>query len=434
MDKKEKTGRVQAAKKFKVDAAKTVLRKVLFSSLRVKRDVYSFRNVEDFDPTRLEEWRSDIAAQGINTPLLVIEVNDDKFLVLDGHRRYFATKANIEKHVKGFSKEMEIPVHVLAKGASEQAKIARAISANVKRRPLPAEGRIKACCDLEKTGMPRAEIAKHVGVSETQVKRDIDLGTNARMMDLVKRKFISASTAASLLAVAIEYKRIDDLINAVEEFGRIALKDIEQEKNRRAKEKERALTPAELQPKSRLKADRIAAWKRALQTGQQLGAPQFDFFAGLIKDEKRKAPLLKISAIRKNVDDLEAGDLAKVAKGLATVLAHVAPMLRAKGSRRTSKAAEAIDAEEMSAQLLSGLQIEGLVQKLAPEEVEETEDAADDEEATPDLEGADAQDEPEAVEAVDEEFEDDDDSDAADDDDEVVDEDEFIDEDDETDE
>ena len=430
MTDKTKKHRNQEAKSAKANAVRTALRSALFKELVVERDKYSFRDAEHFHEAQLEAIRTDIAAQGINTPLLVFELEDGKLLVLDGHRRYFATQANIEKRIKGFTPDMKVPVHIIAKGASEQAKIARAVSANVLREGLPAAGRIKAACDLFRTGMSKADIAKILTVSETQVKRDIDLGTNKEMMALVKRDFIAASTAANLLAIALEMNRVKDLVTAIRDLGERFLKEIEADIRRREVQKEKPLTPAELLPKSRLKADQIAAWKSALRNKRPLGEPDFGFYAGVFNDTKRKTRVIKISALRTDLDDLNERALAKVARDLVTVLSHVAPALKASTSRKKKSGNESLGvADQLSAQLLAGLKIDGLVQKLATEEVEVPEHETNDEEATSDEEGADTQDQLEAAGAVDDDEEiDDEEIDDEEIDDEEIDDEEIDDE------
>lgn len=179
---------MQPAEPFKPEHVKTEFQQVSLSSIVVRFTEYAFRDDDhlDISSEALKALAEDIRVHGgVHTPVLLKRLPDGRSLLLDGHRRYHALLSLVQEGVEGFDAEMEIPANVIVSDASELAMVARAVSANVQREPLSAEGRLKAVIRLHRLGMPHGEIARLLGVSESTVTRDVALGSDEEMLDHV---------------------------------------------------------------------------------------------------------------------------------------------------------------------------------------------------------------------------------------------------------
>ena len=157
-------------------------RQVPFRDLTARPDDYAFRDDDDLvtkgERSKLKTLSEDIATtKGIHTPLLVRKQEGGKYLVLDGHRRFFATEMLVNQGVEGFDRATHtMPANVIVSNASELEMVARAVSANVQRQKYSGLGRIRAATRLKTLGMPEAEIGRILAVSETTISRDLIVG------------------------------------------------------------------------------------------------------------------------------------------------------------------------------------------------------------------------------------------------------------------
>ena len=148
---------------------------VALSAIFVQPEEYSFRNKDEFDDGNLKDMKVDVVKNGIITPLLIQHRGKNRYVAIDGHGRLWCLKSLVEDGVDGFSADMLVPANVIPSTASELATTAFAVSANVQRRSFSAEGRIRATARLDKLGMPQAEIARRLNVSEATISRDLAL-------------------------------------------------------------------------------------------------------------------------------------------------------------------------------------------------------------------------------------------------------------------
>ena len=121
----------------------TDLRQIPLSKIRVLQEEYSFREQSELEWVDLKSLAEDIAEIGLTTPVLVQDCGEKGFLMLNGHRRYFALKFLIEKGVDGFDADMLVPANVIAESTSEIDALARAASSNIQHQSLSALGRIR---------------------------------------------------------------------------------------------------------------------------------------------------------------------------------------------------------------------------------------------------------------------------------------------------
>ena len=68
-------------------ALQSALRMVPFSKIVLRPEENSFRDKDDFTGSSINELAEDIVANGILTPFLCVENEDDTVVGLDGHRR-----------------------------------------------------------------------------------------------------------------------------------------------------------------------------------------------------------------------------------------------------------------------------------------------------------------------------------------------------------
>jgi ParB-like chromosome segregation protein Spo0J len=310
-------------------AVETVLRTVQFAQLVVRTEDYSFREEEELSGQPMKDFEEEIiASRGITTPLFARDLGDGTFLVLDGHRRYFALANIIERKVKGFAEDMPIPANVVVSEAPERELIARAISANFHRRPIGALGRVKAAVSLVRHGMPKKEVARLLGVGDSTLERDILIGTTDWMMDHVRRHHITPTAASALLEQAKKHNRVEDFRDELEGWVDRTNEDLRAENRRRKGRDEDLLVGADLWPQKRLKRDQFINWVDALKTKQPFGDPEFKFRA-MVKRE-RGTQRIEIDALSKDLDELSADHVAKIFERCADLCDALVPVLERK--------------------------------------------------------------------------------------------------------
>ena len=201
---------------FVLEHTKKSLKQVPFSKIVVREADYSFREgsgTKPFSAKSLQPLKEKIKGHGgIHTPIMLRDLGNGTYLLVDGHRRYFSIKQLIEDGVAGFTPDMLLPANVLAAETSELQMIAAGLSANIDRQALAFEGRLKATRKLHELGMPIKSIAQLLGISDSTVERDLRLAGDEEMMQYVRTNCIQATAAAALLASAAKHDRRDDLM------------------------------------------------------------------------------------------------------------------------------------------------------------------------------------------------------------------------------
>src|SRR4051812_46574276 len=97
-------------KQFARQALETELRKIPYCQLVVKPEEYAFRDDDELSGPSMRSFEDEItASHGVNVPVIVRDLADETFLILDGHLRHLALGNLIERKVKGFHPGMLIP-------------------------------------------------------------------------------------------------------------------------------------------------------------------------------------------------------------------------------------------------------------------------------------------------------------------------------------
>lgn len=145
-----------------------------------------------FDENALNDLSISIKNQGILQPLLVEKIEDDKYSIIAGERRYRAAKlANL----------VEIPV--IVKDFTEIERLEVALIENIQRENLNALEEAQAYSYLiNESGLTQEDLAKRVGKNRSTISNSIRLlQLNDRMKKNLVEGKISAGHARALLSL-----------------------------------------------------------------------------------------------------------------------------------------------------------------------------------------------------------------------------------------
>ena len=382
-DKKQSTTS-SSEKKFVREPVKTELLQIPFNDLTARPEDYAFRDEDDLvtkgDKLKLKALSEDIATtRGIHTPILVRQQDDGKYLLLDGHRRYYATEILVNQGVDGFDRAtLTMPANVIISEASELEMVARAVSANVQRQRFSGLGRIRAAIRLKQLGMPDAEIARILGVSESTINRDLIVGGDREIMDHIREHHITPSDAARLMG---EADKVDKVAQFKREFGRWLREtqaDIQREQERLVQNDKDPLTGAQTWPQKYLKREQVDAWCNALKQKKEFQKPSFRFKA--LIEGKRGQQKIEIASLSKEVADLSAKDLTKVLKRCVSLTAQLQPLIEEKRLEEKTDEDDQSQWDNLAEQQLREMGFGDLVEGLTEDRIAETgtdgEDAA----------------------------------------------------------
>lgn len=330
---------------FVLEGSTKTLRQVPFNKIVVRAEDYAFRDgsgPNPFSKKALQALMESIMQhKGIHVPLLLRDLGNGTFLLVDGHRRYFTLKLLIEAKVLGFTVDMLLPANVLAAGTSELVMVATGLSANLERQPLAYEGRLKATKKLYELGMPRKAIAQLLNVGESTVDRDLALASDAEMMDLVREHCIQATNASSLLAAAGKHNRRDALMSHykqwLEETKAQIAADVAALK---AQDADLNVPVSKTWPQSRLTPQLVRHWRVALEKNQDLVDPGFRFKALVRKDGGVQR--IEVDSLNQAIDDMSAEDVAKVLQRCVDLAADLEPVLTSKMAEEQDEEAEEV--------------------------------------------------------------------------------------------
>lgn len=116
----------------------------------------------------LTELAASIATIGVLQRLLVTPVSDTAFMVVDGHRRYWAMR----------SIDYSMPVPVEVRSMDRPTALAAAVAAGTFSRAISPIDQAKAFRQLEEMGMTRAQIEAATGVNQPTIS------TRLRLLEL----------------------------------------------------------------------------------------------------------------------------------------------------------------------------------------------------------------------------------------------------------
>lgn len=319
------------------EAAQTELQRIPYNKLVVRPEDFGFRDEDELltkgDSLKLGSLADDIAASGgIRTPLLVKRQDDGTYLVLDGHRRYYATRILIDKGVEGFSEDMLVPANVIVSDVSELEMVRSAAAANINRQDLSPLGRIRLAVRLNKLGMDAEHIALDLHVGKTTIERDLAVGDDEDMMDHVKAKNITATNAATLMKAATDADRVEEFKEAFDAWLEKVENAIQEKEDWLEANDKDPLPKAQTWPQKYLSPEQVKTWKVALEKKKPLVEASFKFKA--LISGKPGQQKLEISSLSKDLADLSAADLTKVyrrVKALSLQLPRLLEEKRAEG-------------------------------------------------------------------------------------------------------
>lgn len=154
---------------------------------------------KDMDPEKLKELSDSIAAQGIIQPIVVRKINDEKYEIIAGERRWRAAQ---------LAELAEVPV--LVKDIDDRSVMAVALIENIQREDLNALEEAEALHRLlDEFELTHQQIAESVGKSRTTVTnllRLLDLASDVKNM--LARGQLEMGHARALLGLE-EAKQID---------------------------------------------------------------------------------------------------------------------------------------------------------------------------------------------------------------------------------
>lgn len=145
------------------------------------------------DADALEDLANSIRAQGLLQPLVVRELENDRFEIIAGERRWRASQqAGIKR----------LPVHI--KKVTGESSLAMAVIENIQREDLNAMEQAQALKRLQQEfGLTHKEIAREVGKSRTAVTNLIRLTTlEPEVARMLERGDIEMGHARALLGSA----------------------------------------------------------------------------------------------------------------------------------------------------------------------------------------------------------------------------------------
>ena len=147
---------------------------------------------KSFDDNTLQELAESIKNQGVLQPLLVEKINDDKYVIVAGERRYRAAK------LAGLK---EVPV--IVKSFSEVERIEVALIENIQRENLNSIDEAAAYQYLiQKSGLTQEEVAEKVGKKRSTVASSLRLlQLPDSMKDDVISGVLSAGHARAILSL-----------------------------------------------------------------------------------------------------------------------------------------------------------------------------------------------------------------------------------------
>jgi hypothetical protein len=246
---------------------------------------------------------------------------------------------------------MLLPANVLAAETSDLVMVATGISANTERRPLAYEGRLKATKKLYELGMPRKSIAQLLGVGESTIDRDLALAGDAEMMEYVRTHCIQAAYAASLLTAAGKHNRRDDLMTHFKVWLEATKALIAAEVAAlKAQDADLTVPVRKTWPQSYLTPQVVRHWQIVLEKNQDLTDPGFRYKAMVRSDGG--VSRIEVDGLNKAIDEMSAGDIAKVYQRFVDLSAELEPILQTKAAAEQQES----DSDEVAAKTSPGLE------------------------------------------------------------------------------
>lgn len=165
-----------------------------------------------FTQEKIDILANSIKENGLISPILVSKVNNNKYILIAGERR-FRSYQQLCKEEGG--KFCEIEAKVL-NNVNDKKLQRLALLENIQRENLTLREEAKALLDLNKTGIAIAEIAKITGMSNSKVGRYVKI---AKLHNIVLSEMEKLNiTSSTLMEFITTLEDVDTQLKAIREF------------------------------------------------------------------------------------------------------------------------------------------------------------------------------------------------------------------------
>lgn len=328
---------------------------VRFSFLKTDEKRFGHREEKDFKENELEGLMNSLVQEGQMSETTVVQ-EGEFYLVIGGHRRYYATRFAIQKNADPtrFHMGMEVPVVILEKGSGQSDAdfnkdiFVRSVAENENREKMPDAKKLEIIQRGIQMGISDMRIQNSLGTSDSDYKRKKKIATTPELLDAYSRGYLSISQAGTLAEKLIserikvpEAKRTVALRASIVAWTKHADKEIEKykaEMKRLAKE-----TDADsLKGAKYLSSGKLKAWTISLAAGEV-----YDCSSSLGFDVKvdPKTGKLFIPSVNRSVAELDADTVESIIKGLIRGQYQLAQVLDEKRQAKSTERTKSLLAE-----------------------------------------------------------------------------------------
>jgi hypothetical protein len=253
---------------FRLEGVPKEFRQIPLSSIDQRPEDYCFRGRNQLTEKGLDLLIKCVKIKrDIDTPLLVQARLNDRFLLLDGHRRFAVLGALIRQGVEGFRANMLVPAVVIPSECSELQKLVVLASSNIQQKSLTyyVQRRLAYC--LFREGMPIDQISGLLRLSDSVVGREIVLGCDPRIMEHVRLNHIGETDAEKLFKLARDKGRFDEFLQEFESWANVIQEELEENAEFDAKNEGGPVKLITKWPPGIPSRARVEAWMESLNDG-----------------------------------------------------------------------------------------------------------------------------------------------------------------------
>lgn len=310
---------------FKRTDVTTEHRLIRLNQVTHDKQKFAFRPDVEYKPDSksIAALAEELFLTGMRVPLLVQLVNG-VFLLLDGHRRYFASKKLVQEGK--WTADQLVPAQVVVGDVSEQEQFLGVGAANLSRRAWDDGGMVRYADALSKIKVPVDEIARVMGKGAKQIRRYLLVGGSEWAQQHVADRNIDLTRMSTMLAAADKYDRREDFMAQLDAWVAATKAAIMVENRRRDRNDQEQLSGDQLDPQRHLKAETVTGWKIGLKTGVWDG-PSFRFNAVIDEDPATRKRKIEIDRLSTDLEKLTLEETAKVFQRCRDLADSLEPVL-----------------------------------------------------------------------------------------------------------
>ena len=323
---------------------------------------FCHRKDDRLKPDKLKALAESLAQEGQQTPMVVIE-QEGQFLLIAGHRRYFALQKAITDNLKGCKADMEISVTVVVQGDDQSDSefeldvLIRSVSDNENRVQFDDNEKVAIAKLFAEQEIPVKRGMAALGVKETQYRRYINIAQTPWLYEAVRSGQIKSTNAAKLVEIAKQCDEATDRTEvenaAVDRMGLFKsgfdawVAEAKQERDKdnrwRAANKKKPLEGKQAHLSRYFSTARLLHWEKCLKKGESFESDQPEEFAFLVKVDAKKLTL-EIPKVSLKSDDIDEETLESIIGGLEEGLIAVSELLVQVERKRPVSESEAQEA------------------------------------------------------------------------------------------